>query len=163
RINPKDRKVTAVTDGRRVPALRAPAALRLDGASHLLVADADGGTLHRIRLADGTAELLAEGLGGCGGIAWGDYRRPLLPRRKGGRAPVTARPAAGPVPRRQRSQPPAGLCLEQAGKSPLVPAATAGTLTAVPAAVPGAEVDETPLPLETAVAFPNLKWAGWSP
>ena len=37
----------------------------------------------------------------------------------------------------------------------------AGTLTALPARVPGAEVDETPLPLETAVAFPDLQWAGW--
>ena len=24
------------------------------------------------------------------------------------------------------------------------------------------EVDETPLPLKPAVAFPNLKWTGWS-
>ncbi len=29
------------------------------------------------------------------------------------------------------------------------------------AAVPGAEVDERPLPLETAVAFPDLQWEGW--
>ena len=34
----------------------------------------------------------------------------------------------------------------------------AGTLTAVPdARCPGCEVDETPLPLETAVAFPDLQ------
>jgi glucose/arabinose dehydrogenase len=162
RVGPKDRKVTSVTDGRRFPALRAPTALRLDGASHLLVADADGGTLHRIRLADGTAELLAEGLGGCGGIAWDYYGRLFLSDRKGGRLLVIARPGDRPVPLPQRFEAPAGLSLDPTGKSLLVPDATAGTLTAVRAAVPGAEVDETPLPLETAVAFPNLKWAGWS-
>src|SRR5207244_1313268 len=36
-----------------------------------------------------------------------------------------------------------------------------GTLTALPTTVPGAEVDETPLPLESEVAFPKLKWTGW--
>src|SRR5207248_10516353 len=29
--------------------------------------------------------------------------------------------------------------------------------------VPGAPVDETPLPIETAIAFPDLEWAGWEP
>src|SRR5205085_5768284 len=37
----------------------------------------------------------------------------------------------------------------------------AGTLTALPASVPGVEVDETPLPVETAIAFPDLQWSGW--
>src|SRR5262249_58778725 len=32
---------------------------------------------------------------------------------------------------------------------------------AIPATVPGEEVDERPMPLKTAFAFPNLKWAGW--
>ena len=30
-----------------------------------------------------------------------------------------------------------------------------------PAIVPGQEVDVTPLPLQTAVAFPDLQWTGW--
>jgi glucose/arabinose dehydrogenase len=37
----------------------------------------------------------------------------------------------------------------------------AGTITAIAAQVPGAEVDDSPLPLEPAVAFPNLEWTGW--
>ena len=57
----------------------------------------------------------------------------------------------------------ADICLDPTGKFILVPDMKAGTLTAVPAQVPGAEVDETPLPLEDRVAFPDLKWTGWSP
>src|SRR5207247_3084578 len=44
-----------------------------------------------------------------------------------------------------------------------VPDTKAGTLTALPTGVPGAPVDETPLPVETAIAFPDLEWAGWEP
>ena len=36
-----------------------------------------------------------------------------------------------------------------------------GTVVAVAITVPGAEVNEQPLPLQTAVAFPSLQWAGW--
>src|SRR5207248_4516374 len=43
----------------------------------------------------------------------------------------------------------------------LVPDMKAGTLTAVPAQIPGHEVTETPLALDSAVAFPDLQWSGW--
>src|SRR5262249_32309983 len=46
RINPK-RKVDLVTDRKRLPALQTPAGLTLDGASHLLVADAGAEVLYR--------------------------------------------------------------------------------------------------------------------
>ena len=58
----------------------------------------------------------------------------------------------------------ADICLDPTGKFILVPDMKAGTLTALPdARFPAAEVDETPLPLETEVAFPDLKWTGWKP
>src|SRR5262249_10860946 len=53
------------------------------------------------------------------------------------------------------------IALDPTSKFLLVPDRKAGTVTRLARKVPGAEVDETPLPLETAVAFPNLKWAGW--
>src|SRR5262249_52232392 len=56
---------------------------------------------------------------------------------------------------------PDGICLDPAGKSLLVADQKAGPLVAVPAQVPGAEVDESPLPIATEVAFPDLKWSGW--
>src|SRR5262249_45496461 len=57
----------------------------------------------------------------------------------------------------------ADLCIDPTGKRILIPDITAGTLTSLPATIPGYEVDESPLPLETAVAFPDLKWTGWKP
>lgn len=57
----------------------------------------------------------------------------------------------------------ADICVDPVGKLVLVPDMKAGTLTAVKVNIPGAEVDETPLPLETAVAFADLKWTDWKP
>ncbi len=54
-----------------------------------------------------------------------------------------------------------GLCLDPTGKRLLVPDRKAGTLTAVAATVPGAEIDETPLAVRSDVAFPDLQWTGW--
>ena len=55
----------------------------------------------------------------------------------------------------------ADLCLGPTGKQLLVADRKAGTLTAVPAAAPGAEIDETPLAVRSDVAFPDLQWTGW--
>src|SRR5439155_26417171 len=120
RVGAKDRKVRPITDNRRFPGLRTPGGLLLDGASHLLVADPDRGTLHRLRLADGSAELLAEGLSGCHGLAWDHHGRLFLSDRKGGRLLVIARPGEKPIPLPPRLQAPAGLCLDRTGKSVLV-------------------------------------------
>jgi glucose/arabinose dehydrogenase len=43
----------------------------------------------------------------------------------------------------------------------LIPDMKAGTITKLPTTIPGWEVDDTPLPIKTAVAFPDLKWTGW--
>lgn len=57
----------------------------------------------------------------------------------------------------------ADTCLDPTGKFLLVPNMTKdGTLTAVPTKIPGFEVDDSPLPIKTEVAFPDLKWTGWS-
>src|SRR5207247_10824495 len=61
RISPAG-KVAVVTDAGKWPGLHTPSALLLDGASHLLVADAGSGELHRINLAGGSTEKLADGL-----------------------------------------------------------------------------------------------------
>jgi glucose/arabinose dehydrogenase len=48
-------------------------------------------------------------------------------------------------------------------KAILVADTKAGTITPLPTSVTGQEVDERPLPLKAAVAFPRLKWTGWEP
>ena len=62
RIDPKG-KVTLVVDAQKLPALKVPGAIINDGLSHLLVGDSATGELHRVKLASGTAEKLADGLG----------------------------------------------------------------------------------------------------
>jgi glucose/arabinose dehydrogenase len=140
-----------------------PYGLTLDGVSHLLMMDFGTGVLHRIKLADGNLTKIAADLVGCDGVAWDKHGRLFLTDRTGGRVLVIGRPGEKPVLLADGFKAPAKLCLDPARKSLLVPDSKAGTLTALPAQVPGAEVDETPLPLETAVAFPALKWSGWKP
>ncbi len=159
RITPAG-KVQAITDAKRAPALKAPGGLVLDGASHLLVLDSGSGQLHRLKLATGTADKVAE-VQGAGGLAWDRHGRLYLSDSKGGQVLVIPRPGARPVVLGAGFQAPGALCLDPTGRHILVCDREAGTLTALPATVPGAEVDETPLPLETAVAFPRLKWTGW--
>jgi glucose/arabinose dehydrogenase len=160
--NGKANGVSAVADAKRLPGLKAPAGLALDGASHLLVGDSGTGTVHRVKLADGTAEKVADGLGAASGLAWDHFGRLFVSDREGGKVYAIARPGDRPVLVAE-GVPAADLCYDPANKRLLVADAKAGTLVALPTTVPGAEVDETPLPVQTALAFPDLKWTGWSP
>jgi glucose/arabinose dehydrogenase len=160
RIDPKG-KVALVTDSKRSPALKAPAGIALDGFSHLLVSDSASGQLLRLRLADGGTQKLAEGFG-SGSLTWDKHGR--LYGSDGGRNVfVISRPGEKPVTLTAGFQTAAGLCLGAGGKSILVADTKAGTVTVLDASVPGQEVDQRPLPLKAAVAFPNLKWTGWQP
>jgi glucose/arabinose dehydrogenase len=161
RINQKG-KVSLVADSTRLPGLHTPSALSMDGASFLLVTDAGTGNLHRIRLADGTAELLAEGLGSVQGLVWDRYGRLFLGDSKGGRLFVVPRPGQKPVALAAKFVQPAGLGLDPSGKI-LVTDRQAGTITPVPAQVPGAEVDDRPHALKVELAFPDLKFTGYEP
>jgi glucose/arabinose dehydrogenase len=81
---------------------------------------------------------------------------------KGGRLVVIARPAdQALVPVASEFRSPRAVAVNAAARTVLVVDPEAGTLTSVPAVVPGREVDETPMPLETAVAFPDLQWSGY--
>ncbi len=159
RVTPKG-KVDVVTDARRWPELHTPGGLALDGASHLLMADRGTGTLYRIKLVDGSTEKLADGLGSAGGLAWDRFGRLFVGDEKGGQIFVISRPGEKPVALTSGLAP-ADLCLAANGKAVLAADTKAGTVSAVRTTAPGAEVDETPLPVETALAFPNLEWSGW--
>jgi glucose/arabinose dehydrogenase len=161
RISPKG-KVSLLTDAKRWPGLHTPRALALNGASFLMVADGGTGELHRVRVSDGKAVKVAGGIGSGDGLAWDWYGRLYLSDAEGGRALVIGRPGQQPVVLPAKLRSPADLCLAPGGKQLLVADRGAGTLAALPLGVPGAPVDDMPLPLETAVAFPKLKWTGWS-
>lgn len=151
-------KPSVVTDAQRWPELKQPSALCTDGASFLLVVD--GGTLYRLKYADGSREKLLDGLGNGDGLTWDLFGRLYFSDSTAGRVRVLPRPDAKPVVLGEGG--PAGaLALDSTGRKLLVVDGKAGTLSAYPTQVPGAAVDETPLPLNTAVAFPKLQWAGW--
>src|SRR5262249_8326366 len=145
-------------DPKRWPELKRPTGIVLDGASHLLVLDAGSGKLARVRLASGTAEPVADGFGEAGGIAWDRFGRLYISDEKAGRLFAIARPGAKPVMLTEGLQAPVDFCIDATGKLVLVADRKAGTLIAVPAQIPGAEVDDRPLPLTVGVAYPDLKW-----
>jgi glucose/arabinose dehydrogenase/sugar lactone lactonase YvrE len=160
RITPKG-LVTLIADAMTIPSMNTPNGLALDGATHLLLADFGTGELHRINLGDRKAEKLADGLGSTDGLVWDQFGRLFITDYKGGKLYVIPRPGAKPVLVAEGFKAAADCCLDASGLNILVPDMTAGTVTAIPAQVPGAEVDFSPLPLKAAVAFPDLKWTGW--
>jgi glucose/arabinose dehydrogenase len=163
RIDP-NRKVSVVVDAKRAPALKFPVGLAIDGNSHLLAVNLDG-ELYRIRWTDGIVSKVADGFECCFGVAYDKFGRLFISvygmKGPNNRVVAIPRPGEKPVVLASGFQAPAGICLDPTGKSVLVADATAGTLTAIPITIPGWEVDDTPLPLETEVAFPNLQWTGW--
>jgi len=154
--------VSTLVDDKKIPGLKIPNGVEMDGASHLLLADFGAGFLYRIKLADGSFEKLAEGMEGADGVTWDRHGRLFISSWKTGKLFVIPRPGDKPILVAEGFKSAADTCLDPTAKFILVPDMLGGTLTAVPAQVPGAEVDDSPLPLKTEVAFPNLKWTGWS-
>ena len=153
--------VSLVLDKKRFPGLHTPNGVLLDGAHHLLLADFGTGMLHRIKLADSSVETIAEGLGAADGLAWDQFGRLFVSDWRGGRVFAIARPGDKPVLLAQGFTNAADLIVDPATPRLLIPDMGGGTVSAMSTSIPGAEVDERPLALQTAVAFPDLKWAGW--
>lgn len=158
-INPA-KKVRLLIDADTNPALKAPGGLRQISEHHLHLLDAAYGSLSRVRLSDGRIEKLAAGVGGDG-IALDSHGRIYLSDSSGGKVHVLARAGERPVVLASGFASAAAPCLSADGKSVLVPDRKAGAIYAVPAMVPGAAVDESPLPVRIVPAFADLKWTGW--
>jgi glucose/arabinose dehydrogenase len=157
-------KIDVLVDEKKLPGLKTPNGVMNDGTSFLLVADFGSGILHRVKLADGTSEKVAEGFDGADGVTWDHYGRLYISSWKTGKVFGIARPGEKPVEIVSKGfQSAADTCLDATGKFILVPDMKAGTLTAIPAKIPGFEVDDSPLSLKTEIAFPDLKWSGWDP
>ena len=156
-------QITLVVDATKLPGLHTPNGLAMDGQAHILLADFGTGNLYRIKLADASSEKIAEGLGAADGLAWDYHGRLFISDWKGGRVFGINRPGDKPVLLMEGFKAAADLCYDPAGKRLLVPDMLGGTLTALPAVVPGFEVDATPLAIETVPAFDKIKWTGWTP
>lgn len=173
RVDPKG-KVSVIFDGQRWPDVGGEAAsclaLAMDGASHLIMglSNRGAGELYRLRIADKSLEKLADGLTTPRSLTWDMYGRLFIGCSKNlgfdalGQIFVIPRPGMTPIPLKETfGSSSISMCLDPTRRSLLVASVAHGTIHAIPAQVPGQPVDETPLPLETAVAFPDLKWTGW--
>ncbi len=162
-------KVDVVLSSKTFSKLKSATGVAMDGASHLLIADGNAGTIYRLKLADGTVETIAEGLGRVKAMTWDQFGRLFFVSRIGDADKdadsvfVIPRPGAKPILLAEGFQHIIGqICVSPDGRTVLVPDSGAGTLSAVEITIPGQEVDTTPMPLQTEVAFPNLQWSGWS-
>jgi glucose/arabinose dehydrogenase len=160
RIDPQG-KVTVAVDAKRTPELKSPCGITMDGLSHLLVTDSESGELLRIKLVDGKATTLANNVGG--GLSWDKYGRLFLSDHQRGRVFAIPRPDQKPVLLAGDVPSITNIHVDASGKNVLITDTSRGTVSSIPTAIPGWEVDETPLPLETAIAFPNIEWTGWKP
>jgi glucose/arabinose dehydrogenase len=133
----------------------------MDGKSHLLMLDFTSGELLRIRVSDGESTKIAGGFDGGDGLAWDHFGQLFISSWKQGKVWGIPRPGQKPILIASGFESAADLCLDPTGKNLLVPDMKAGTLTALPTTIPGWEVDDSPLPLKMAVAFPDLQWSGW--
>lgn len=156
-------KVEVVADAAKLKGLHTPSGVAMDGASHVLLADAGAGSVRRVKLVDGSSEPVADGIDGASGLAWDHYGRLFVSSEKAGKLFVIPRPGEKPVLVAAGFEAAGDPCLDATGRNVLVPDTKGGTLTAIPAQVPGAPVDFSPLPLKTEIAFGDLKWAGWDP
>ena len=153
--------VTTIANGKLNPQIKTPNGLVMDGKNHLLMLDFTTGELLRIKISSGTSTKIADGFDGGDGLAWDNFGRLFITSWKTGKVWGIPRPGEKAVLLASGFQSAADLCVSRDGKSLLIPDMKAGTLTALPITIPGWEVDDTPLPLKTEVAFANLQWTGW--
>ncbi|MEZ6143166.1 MAG: PQQ-dependent sugar dehydrogenase [Zavarzinella sp.] len=154
-------KVTLVIDQKLYAALNTPNGLALDGKNHLLMGDFGTGILYRIGLNDKKVTKIAEGFGGTDAVNWDYYGRLFLSDYKGGKIFGIFRPGMKPVLVAEGFQAAADICIDHEKNRILVPDMKAGTLSSIPAQIPGNVIDESPLKVGQEVAFPNIKWSGW--
>lgn len=159
RISPKG-KVDTVIDAKRFPGLF-PMGVVMDGASHLLFSNRNSGELYRVKLADGSTEKLGE-IGKCIGLIC-DHHGRLFFSDIAERVFTVPRPGAEPILLADGFKGAGYIGLDSTGRNILVPDYISNSLYSIPINIPGWEVDETPLPLKPAVAFPDLQWTGWEP
>jgi glucose/arabinose dehydrogenase len=158
-----DAKIYCITPKGNVSAVGktvdAATSVIMDGTSHVIYTAGD--SVFRMKLLNGEVDKLADGLGKAAGLAWDRHGRLYVGDAEKGRVFVIPRPGEKPVIFTEGFKQVVSLALDQQGKNILVLDAKEGTITALPARVPGADVDTSPLSVGTAVAFPDIKWAGW--
>jgi glucose/arabinose dehydrogenase len=153
-----DGSVTLVTNAERIPTLQRPNGLLIEDADHLLVADFASGELHRVRLRDGKAARFMEGFRGADGLARDKNGKTYVSQWTTGAVNVLPRESRSPAQLGQ-FQTAADIAYDPAKHALLVPDMRGGAVYAIELArVAAATLDESPLNLHAARAFPNLEF-----
>lgn len=159
---PTPPKITVVAEAKKNAYIKAPNGLLIDSLHHLLVLDFASGELNRVRISDGTAEKVADGFIGGDGLAFDRHGRLYISSWSQGKVWSIPRPGEKPILLVEGMKSSADLFLNTTNNQEmLIPDMLAGTIVSIAAQPTGWEVDTTPLPLETAVAFGDLTWTGW--
>jgi glucose/arabinose dehydrogenase len=158
------KKVIVIADDKRSPGVTLAHGVVMDGQAHLLTSHPFANELRRFKIADGTSTIVAAGIPKASELAWDRFGRLFVSTQdlEAGKIYGVARPDCKPVLLASGFENP-GLGVDPTGKNLLITQPGKGTLTILPATIAGHEVDDSPLPVETAVAFPDVKWAGWDP
>src|SRR5262249_12452891 len=120
--------------------------------------------LLRVKIANGAAEKVAEGLGFADGITWDKFGRLFVSDQKAGKVFAIPRPGEKPVLIAEGFKAAADICFDPGRNQLLVADSMAGTMTAISSKIPGWEVDDAPVQgIEAVVAFGDLQWTGWKP
>ncbi len=160
RIDQKGR-VRVIADRKTIAGLKRPSGLVMDGRSFLLLLDAATGKLMRVRIADGTASTIADGLAGADGLVWDYFGQLFITSSKTGNVWGIARPGEKPVRLASDLVSAGHAGLAPDGQTILIPKVNAGNIIALSTTIPGWEVDQTPLAYKGVPAFANLEWTGW--
>jgi glucose/arabinose dehydrogenase len=163
RINLRTKAVEIAIDKQSLPGLLLPLAVTFDGASHFIFNDGQTGNLYRVSLHDRTYHKIAEKLLNSISLVWDHHGRLLIGLVNGY---IYAIPHSGeePILLSKTTTNISGACLEDNGRNLLYIGAKSineSKLFAIPTTIPGWEVDESRLPVELQLAFPDLQWTGW--
>ncbi|MFO0917478.1 MAG: SMP-30/gluconolactonase/LRE family protein [Planctomycetaceae bacterium] len=135
-IDVKTGKTGLVIDEKKLPGLKTPNGLALDGTDHLLLVDFASGVLHRIKLADQSSEKVADGFDGGDGLTWDKKGRLFVTSWKTGQVFVIPKLGEKPILLSPKFEQAADSCLDAKSENVLIPDMKAGTLTAVPVSLP---------------------------
>lgn len=159
---PTGPRVSVVADGKTNSFVKSPNGLLLDAQFHLLVVDFHSGELNRINLDSKKVEKVADGFKGGDGLCFDQNGRLYITSWSEGKVWSIPRPNEKPILIAEGMQSSADLCLSGPNDQQLlIPDMKAGTIVSMPAQPKGWEVDRSPLPIETEVAFGNMTWTGW--
>lgn len=161
RVDVRLNKIDTVASGETISGLNKPNGVTFDGASAFIVADMGRGELYRVKLNNKSAEKIADGLEGADGLVWDYWGRLFVTSWTQGKTWGIPRPGVKPILIGEGLKSAADCCLDASNKTILIPDMKSGTLTELSTKIPGWEVDDSPLAVEIAPAFPGIKWANW--